>query len=88
MDEEKLQWLKNNGYVKFDKDEAYRDVLKCNAMPAEYINDWLSKYKYYRRMLGGRRMYYSEAYLRSHTITELNRLWRALNYEQPIAGLQ
>lgn len=71
MDEFKLQYLKENGYVEFDKEEIRKEIKANNISSDKYIENWISKYKYYRLMSDGQKMFYDEEYLISHSIEEI-----------------
>jgi len=81
MDKYKLQYLKENGYVEFDKEEIRKEFETEYTFPNEYIKKLVSKNKYYRLMKDGQKMLYSEAYLNSHSIEKLNEETSCLDKE-------
>ena len=78
MEQSKLQYLKNNSYIEFDKEEI-RKELKDKRYSDECIERWINKYKYYRLMSDGQKMFYSEEYTENHTIEEIEKAFQKIN---------
>lgn len=70
LDEGKLQYLKDNGYFEVSKEEV-REELSKFRMPWARREEAINKYKYYRIMSDGQKMFFSQEYLESHSIEEL-----------------
>jgi hypothetical protein len=71
LDEYKLQYLKLNGYIEFDKEKIRKELESKNIYSCQYIQDWINKYKYYRLMSDGTKMFYSFEYIKNHTVKEI-----------------
>lgn len=71
MDSSKRQYLENNGFIEFNKEEMREEFEAKHIYPKKLIQDWINKYKYYRFMADGQKMFYSEEYLNSHSIEEI-----------------
>ena len=78
LDQNKLQYLREHGFVKFDK-KAIRKELEDENHSKEYINNWLKKYKYCRLMSDGQKMFYSEEYLNLNSIEEIEASFLKIN---------
>lgn len=74
-DKKKQEYLKANGYNKVDEMDM-RKELKGKNYSEESIQEKIKKYKYYKIMPSGKKMYYSEEFLNSHTAEELEKEWK------------
>lgn len=78
---EKLQYIKNN-YVEFDKNEIIKEFVDEDYMTKqlkEKIEKLINNYKYYRLMSDGKKMFFSEDYLKKHSIRELEKIFYKIN---------
>jgi hypothetical protein len=70
MDRSKIQYLKQNGYIQFDKEEIRKELKAKNIYPLEFIENWVNKYEYYKIMSNGEKMFYSIGYIERYTTKE------------------
>lgn len=77
LTEDKLQYLKEHNFIKFDKEEI-RKELKVKNYSDEHIETLLKKFTYYRMMPCGEKMYYSTDYLSSNSIQKINEQWEKI----------
>lgn len=73
-----LQIKKELGLIEFDKKEIKQELLGKN-FTNEDAQLWIDKYKYYRLMFDGTKMFYSEEYIVSHSINELEAIFQKIN---------
>jgi hypothetical protein len=71
MEQVKIQFLKENECIEFDKKKIRKEFEAKNILTDEYIEEWINRYKYYRTMSDGEKMFYSEEYLNAHSIEEI-----------------
>ncbi|WP_058953191.1 hypothetical protein [Clostridium tyrobutyricum] len=79
IDKSKLKYLGKNGYVVFDKQEIRKELELKNIYPDEYIENWMRKFKYYRLMSDGKKMFYSDEYIKNHTIEEIETAFQKIS---------
>lgn len=79
IDKFKLQYLKQNGFIEFDKQELKEELESKHVYSDKDIENWINKYKYYRLMSDGEKMFYSIEYVKEHTIEEIEEAFQKIS---------
>ena len=78
MEENKAKYLQENGYIEFNKQEVIEELTqKFGKDKAIKI---AQKYKYYKVMSDGNKMFYSENYIEKHSIDELEKVFNEISW--------
>ncbi|MDP4144132.1 MAG: hypothetical protein Q8936_06550 [Bacillota bacterium] len=79
MQRDKLKYIKDKGFIEFDKDQMIKELTEKGTFSEEKIRELVSRYKYYIIMSNGNKMFYSADYIENHTIEEIEASFKKIN---------